>query len=84
MTSKWSRLRKALPCFRHTHKDFLTHGYSVKHTDRERDGSRSKIQTQRDRETSTHTGRDTHSSHLHTPRVGRTERFLQKERQTGM
>lgn len=63
-----------------THKDCLTHGYSGRHTHREREGSRSNIQTQRDRETSTHTGRDMYLSDLHTQSLG--ERILQKVRQT--
>lgn len=68
MVKAW---KEALQCFRHTQR--LSHTWILRKAHREREGSRSKIQTQRDRETSTHTGRDMHSSDLHTPRVWKTE-----------
>lgn len=75
--TKWSRLKKALQCFQ-THTKTSSHMDTQGGTQREREGSRSKIQTQRDRETSTHPGRDSQSD-LHTPIE--TERFLQKGKQ---
>lgn len=67
LRAKWSKLKEALQCFRHTQR--LSHTWILREAHIEREGSRSKIQTQRDRETSTHTGRDMHSSDLHTPSV---------------
>lgn len=80
LRAKWSKLERRLYSVLDTHKDFLTHGYSGRHTEKERDleARYRHKETERPALTQEETCTQVTCTHLEYER----QRLLQKGRQT--